>query len=810
MSLVLLLSLQNSSERLTSALDKFNREYPQEKVYLHLDKPYYYSGEDIWFKAYLVAGPDHLPSQFSDNVYAELIDSDGNMLFRNRILLDKGFGKGDFELPELPSGNYIIRAYSHWMRNFDAEFFFEKEVAIISPIDGNPLAKAEDEKLVLSFHPEGGDLVAYVKSRVVVKASANSRIGNDHKVLIYKGDSVLTHLKTNSDGIAQFEITPETGAHYHAIIEGQEGEFELPKVQPKGFVLQVDAQQNEASVAVEVHTHNPEKATQRLYLIGQSRGSITFAAQLGFQESMARLSIPKKDLMDGITHLTLFNEQWLPEAERLFFHQGNQSLNISISTDQSLYTARDSTIVNIEVTDHAGKPVQGSFSLTALDAEQINAALDKEHIMSNLLLSSDLKGYIPNAARFFSDSARYQAPALDLIMMCHGWRRFTWKDLQAEEYPEIQYGVQRGITVQGRMLTKKGGDPVKGATVSHIGTFNEMPSLANTESLNEGFFVLGNLYFYDQEENYLQGRIKGRKKKMKELFVEVDTNAIDYAQINLHTVPVAGLDTTVIEDHIEKSIERQQIATFMEFDDEARDLGVFVVEDYRPDEIDKYGAEYHQLDFDKYAQQASYGATAMDILRSRMPNVIIRGIGASMQPILTYNTTIRYPNLNPLIMLDGLPINIYELRALPAYRVKKAEVYKGTQEYLKAGRKPDEAMRGGVLEFTTRTEEEILEYFRMIGDKDVKSLPGGFYKSRDFFAPRYGGDIPDNPVPDKRMLIHWAPMVTTNAEGKAQLSFFNADLATTIDIEVQGLSLKGQVGVGKHSYQVKQRSIASK
>ena len=349
-----------------------------------------------------------------------------------------------------------------------------------------------------------------------------------------------------------------------------------------------------------------------------------------------------------------------------------------------------------------------------------------------------------------------------------------------------------------------------GATVSHIGNFNDAPSLANTQSLTEGFFALGNLYFYDQEENFLTGQIKGRKKKIKELYVEVDTTAIDYAPIDLHAVPLAGLDTAIIEDHIEESIERQQIATFMEFDDEARDLGEFVVEAVRPEDADKYSAEFHRLDFDKYAKQASNGLTALDILRGRMPNVIIRGVGANTEALLTYNTTIRHPNTNPIVLLDGLPISFSQLRSLPGYMIKKAEVYKGTLEYLKAGRDPREAMRGGVLEFYTRTEEEMQQYFKLVGDKNVKTLPGGFYKTREFFAPRYTSDMPENPVPDKRMLIHWAPMISTNADGRAELSFFNADLPTTIDVEIQGLSVNGLAGVGKHSYQVKARPSASK
>ena len=47
---------------------------PQEKIYLHTDKPTYSAGENIWFRAYCVDASYHIPTQLSKFIYLELIN----------------------------------------------------------------------------------------------------------------------------------------------------------------------------------------------------------------------------------------------------------------------------------------------------------------------------------------------------------------------------------------------------------------------------------------------------------------------------------------------------------------------------------------------------------------------------------------------------------------------------------------------------------------------------------------------------------------------------------------------------------------
>lgn len=117
----------NGTSSLTNLFKSRNQSFPQEKIYLHLDKPFYAAGDDIWFRAYLVDAASHAPSRWSKIVYVELLDERDTLMRRLKILDREGLLYGDFPLPDtLKPGPYRIRAYTSYMRNAGEEFFFYK------------------------------------------------------------------------------------------------------------------------------------------------------------------------------------------------------------------------------------------------------------------------------------------------------------------------------------------------------------------------------------------------------------------------------------------------------------------------------------------------------------------------------------------------------------------------------------------------------------------------------------------------------------------------------------------------------------
>ncbi|MDR1129893.1 MAG: hypothetical protein LBK96_02805 [Prevotellaceae bacterium] len=171
-----------------------------EKVYLHLDRHFYFAGDDIWFKAYLVDAQTNRPSPTSRIVYAELISPKSKILNRLILAVDSlGSAAGDFMLKNTAvSGKYRVRAYTQWMLNFGDNFVFEKEIEVINPDASQgkkPETDANDDKqqeiavknedVEIEFFPESGSLIAGVENHFgAYYWNPNIRTGNNGEVLV--------------------------------------------------------------------------------------------------------------------------------------------------------------------------------------------------------------------------------------------------------------------------------------------------------------------------------------------------------------------------------------------------------------------------------------------------------------------------------------------------------------------------------------------------------------------------------------------------------------------------------------------------
>ena len=205
---------------ISAQLDAWYDKYPQQKVYMHLDKPAYIVGDHIWFKIYFLDSRTHLPSSYSNTLIVELINSFGKTSQQRLIKLKDGFAHGDFQLFDtIPPGQYEIRAYTNWMRNFGDEFFFKKQINIWNPELAGELfrddklankklkkkSQRKSQKTDLQFFPEGGNLIIGLENNIAFKAINELGLNVDFEgeIVTKKGVQVTT-IKSAHLGMGSF------------------------------------------------------------------------------------------------------------------------------------------------------------------------------------------------------------------------------------------------------------------------------------------------------------------------------------------------------------------------------------------------------------------------------------------------------------------------------------------------------------------------------------------------------------------------------------------------------------------------------
>jgi TonB-dependent SusC/RagA subfamily outer membrane receptor len=126
---------QDSEDPFVASLRKqisnYFRNKPWEKLYLHIDRPIYKPGDDIWFKVYLTDGTTNRPTNIDDIVYVELINPKGSVEKKLVLQVISGICFGNFALNENAAGGlYKVKAYTNWMINFGNDYAFEKEIQV--------------------------------------------------------------------------------------------------------------------------------------------------------------------------------------------------------------------------------------------------------------------------------------------------------------------------------------------------------------------------------------------------------------------------------------------------------------------------------------------------------------------------------------------------------------------------------------------------------------------------------------------------------------------------------------------------------
>jgi hypothetical protein len=131
-------------------LDWKNFSLLREKVYLHTDRDYYYPRETIWLKAYMGYSMAALRDTLSQTLYVELLSPDKILLASKVYQIKEGVAWGEFYLKDkLEAGQYYLRAYTNWMRNYGDSALFVKPIPILK-VDENVENKEQQFKNELS------------------------------------------------------------------------------------------------------------------------------------------------------------------------------------------------------------------------------------------------------------------------------------------------------------------------------------------------------------------------------------------------------------------------------------------------------------------------------------------------------------------------------------------------------------------------------------------------------------------------------------------------------------------------------------
>lgn len=826
---------------------------PKEKLYLHLDKPFYGAGEKIWFKGYLVNAITHQDNAQSNFIITELINRSDSIVERKKIRRDSLGFHNAFTLPAtLPAGDYYLRGYSNWMLNEDPDFFFSRNIKIGNSIDNtivssieyqqeddthytakikftsnvqavfenttikylylengkiknkgkkktdengwisislpdlkSPVARRievefDDPQYIykrtfhlpvftndfdVKFFPEGGALINIPHQNVAFKAQGADGFSKEIEGFLFnsKGDT-LTNFRSEHNGMGIFTMNPVNNETYYVTVRTNDSitkRFDLPAIEPKGISIAMSHYKQE--IRYEIQKTEATEWPQKLFLLAHTRGKLAILQPINPKRTFGKMN--DSLFTEGITHFMLIDEQGNALSERLIFVPDHKPNQWQITADQPTYGKREKVSLQIAAKDNEGNPVEGTFSVSITDRKSIQPDSLADNILSNLLLTSDLKGYVEDPAYYFLNQDARTLRSIDYLMMTHGWRRHKMENVLRTPSLNFTNYIEKGQTISGRIMGFFGANVKKGPICVLAPKYN---IIATTETDEKGQFIV-NTSFRDSTTFLVQARTKKG-------FAGVDI-LMDPPQypVATHKAPYLNGAATFMEDYLMNTRDQYYMEGGMRVYN-LKEVTVTAKRE-RPSSKSIYtgGINTYTVEEDRLQ---GYGQTAFDAA-SRLPSVTITN-GSEIH--------IRNNSEPAIIVIDDI---VYEdasdiLKDIQVSDMSSISLLRGADAVILGPR-----ASGGAVVITLKDPRNLPA---RPAQGIITYTPLGYSESVEFYHPTYETPEKKNAQrSDFRSTVYWNPELRLDAEGKATIEYYTPDSTAPEDIIIEGVDKNGKV-----------------
>lgn len=838
-------SSQNTTESLVGNALRYAEEYPIEKVYLHFDNTSYYLGEKIWYKAYIVMSRSISPSPISKVLHVELWNQFGQRIDGQKVQIIDGVACGQFNLlPDNLPGYYEVRAYTHWMLNVGENNYFSR----VFPCYATPQLPGEykrelfkfqldkrmktrpetlDRKMQVDFYPEGGLLVEGLLSTVAFQIKPFQDISPKIEgIKVYSPDHQLIdtcHVVHN--GMGCFHYNPSKKSGYICFnYKGKDYKYDLPTAKEKGICLSV-SRLSEDSITVLVAKNT--NCMDTLIVCLASGGAIYQAIEVATDESIVQLKLLLDKLPCGVAQILLLSQAGKPLCQRMFFvNRPEKYVYFRCRKEKRVYAPGEKIELELNTLDNSHKNLSTNFSLAVRSTVDCDLSRLADNARSNLLLSSELKGYIHQPEYYFLPSGKVRDKELDLLLLVQGWTQYDWNkrthytSTYVPKYPPEQSLVLEGC-VRNRFRKKQ-----PDAEVSML-IQDTMSTVMTTKADANSFFHFPLDEFNGKCAAILLASTKKRTIEKARFFIDRNftppLHSYEPEEMSSLWDNLSETDSLALEKE-EKTVMEKYKADGNVLDEvlvkrknkklplKEYDRSIFAyynVEQMVEEYLDK-GKKYISLVDFLIQNNTNFKWMATKWIPMNSPMSSKAVIPEIMGLPLEYKnkkTKVFWDvdgrligdtvKLNQLLMSNpsGLKsITISEGNA--AYKYINASAFNSDDVTLKStfGGVSFTELADAVL-ISIKTSHGLTFFLRYPPSSETRvTYIEGYTKPDNFFSSNYANQSLPIVEKDHRRTLYWNPSVQTDKEGKAFIEFYNSNKYSILNINAETVTSDGRTG----------------
>ena len=625
----------------------------------------------------------------------------------------------------------------------------------------------------VQFFPESGTLLTETWQFVAFKAIRSDGLCEHISgKVISEGGNEIAQIYTQHDGMGKFALWPHKDSIYYAVVtnrEGVEKKLKLPEARIEGMTLRLNIKEENCLYSIENHT---AYSTDSLFLIAHTRGMISVTRQLTEEKRSGKFSLSQ--CPEGILNVAVVDRIGNVFCERMLYVKKAHSPAVQIKTNSQEYGKRE----RVEMLLNTGQ--KGEFSLSVTDAKVVKWDSLNNHIISQLLLKSEIKGHIEKPGYYFTSDNKVVNEHLDLLMLTQGWRRYNLPNILQQQVPEMKIPLERGQALSGKVkpfLRKK----IKGAEV--VGFTDKLKAI-HAKVDTSGNYVFEGIEFPDSTAFTINAVNKKGKAKgimiypspeifpdTKNLFIP---NSHHFEEVEAH---LRLYKETYIQNDISKEIVLDDIVVTQKYISQTGKLA------------GEFAAYADYVVTDKTIEEEYKNKSVADIIHTA---IMQRFPGITM----VEEDHFWYRGKPLRFAVDMKLIQYDELRFYMAEEIASISFFKEASEVPLYVPMHDEFITAQMNKYRGVILIELKKggtahYFRpSLGLATL--YPLGYQKPAEFYSPKY--DVPDSLQADKtdfRTTVYWNPKIQTDSTGHAKVSFYTTDMKHDMEYILEGITENG-------------------
>ena len=633
-----------------------------------------------------------------------------------------------------------------------------------------------DNSISVDFMPEGGDLIADVKQRVAFKAIGTDGYSRDIVGVVRdESGAEICPFAAQHRGMGSFEFTPKAGVKYYAEVEhgGRKLHYAMPIVKREGCALRIERKDDNWACQL---LSTPNFDCSNLGALIHSRGALVGMVN----DPSNGFSIPENILLEGISQVVIYDRTTgRIYSERLLFRHPAEQFAVESKTATPVTRKRQKVSLNIKVVNAYGDAVNGDYAVTVTDKRMVRRESSEENVVTSLLLTSDLGGFVEAPAEYFGAAREHT----DLLMMTQGWRRFDIGEVVRDSMALPAVGFEQTQSIEGRITNAFNREP-KGAQIVLHNSYTKTFETFTLGDERNGKFRIDGLDYPDSTLYTVS--VLNRKGQDNVLGVKFAANRMPF--------PKSQIFTRLKDGKIEEYIPDEYLNTNKEKYYQEGGMRVINIEEIvvkaKPLEssVFKGVVPTYELPVAKFAKTH---ATAWDLATKlhgvrAMPDGTFatrekRGV-VTLTEVLESDSVEISTNqyVVPLIYVDDLETPIEELWDIPSEDVVSVSFVPS----LRAGVVGPDTIPQSVI-FYKLKPDHLRKYRKNASINSI--VPLGYKQAVEYYQPKY--DVPNQP--DLRTTVAWVPAVQFDEDGCATIEFYTADRATDYDVVIEGITEEG-------------------